>query len=410
MIITILAANFAGNKGAAAMLQSSIKNLSEHLGDVKYQLLSVYPKEDREQNTYSNLKVVSCKPEEIIFIAFPLAILCRILGWIPPIRRLLLKNGILKAVDASDLILDEAGISFVDSRGFIMNTYNFICMAVPLLMGKKVIKYSQALGPFKGFWNRFLAKIVLPRVKRIGARGAITKSHLDELGLKNVVLCADGAFLMPDDENEAKRVHDIIAGDDLYNSQVVSISISSVVEKYCEKASIDYKGIMGRFIDYLIDEKGYGVLIIANAARKGSAGRKNNDLHVWQAVYELVRNKERCRWYNDEFTPEAIREFIGLSRLMVASRFHAMIGALYKKVPVLLVGWSHKYKEVLDMFHLGQNAIDYKKLDLDKLIEAFNEFESRQDEIRGNIEKHLDEVKKSSYRNIQLVLDELDIR
>jgi len=85
-----------------------------------------------------------------------------------------------------------------------------------------------------------------------------------------------------------------------------------------------------------------------------------------------------------------------------------MIGALYKKVPVLLVGWSHKYKEVLDMFRLGQNAIDYKKLDLEGLIEAFNEFEAKQDEIRDNIERYLDEVKESSYQNIEIVLEELN--
>ncbi len=405
MNITILATNFAGNKGAAAMLQSSIKQLSLHTDDVYYRLLSVYPEEDKRQNPYNNLEVVSCKPEHMIFLAFPLALLYYTFKWVKPIQRLLLRNQILKAVYASDFILDEAGISFVDSRGFVMNTYNFICMVVPMLLGKPIVKYSQALGPFKNFWNRSLAKIVLPRIKGIGARGSLTKEHLDELGLKNVTLCADGAFLMSDDEKETERVQSIITGDIFYQKDIVSISISSVVEKYCEKIGIDYKGIMSRFIDFLIEDKGYGVLIIANAARIGKTSRKNNDLPVCQAVYNLVMNKDSCRWYPEEFTPEAIREFIALSRLMVASRFHAMIGALYKEVPVLLVGWSHKYKEVLDMFELGQNAIDYKKLTLEDLITAFDLFESEQDEIRRNISMHLEDVKKSAHKNIEMILD-----
>ena len=407
LIISILAANFAGNKGAAAMLQSSIKNISSKVEGVQYKLLSVYPEEDRAQNPYENLEVVSCKPEKTIFLAFPLAILYRIFHWVKPLRQLFLTNNILKAIDASDLILDEAGISFVDSRGFVMNTYNFICMAIPLLLGKPVVKYSQAMGPFNKFCNRTLAKLVLPRLKRIGARGNVTKAYLDELGLKNTVLCADGAFLMLDDPNEKNRVQEITKGDTFYNGKVISLSISSVVEKYCEKIGIDYKGIMVDFIDYLIDKKGYGVLIMANAARKGKGGRKNNDLHVCQAVFDLVKNREGCRWYNEEFTPEAIREFIALSQLMVASRFHAMIGALYKKVPVLLVGWSHKYKEVLDMFSLGQNAVDYKKLNLQDLIDTFNVFEDNQDEIRRNIESHLEDVQASSALNHQMVIDEL---
>ena len=113
LIISILAANFAGNKGAAAMLQSSIKNISSKVEGVQYKLLSVYPEEDRAQNPYENLEVVSCKPEKTIFITFPLAILYRIFHWVKPLRQLFLTNNILKAIDASDLILNKPWSHFL---------------------------------------------------------------------------------------------------------------------------------------------------------------------------------------------------------------------------------------------------------------------------------------------------------
>ena len=40
-----------------------------------------------------------------------------------------------------------------------------------------------------------------------------------------------------------------------------------------------------------------------------------------------------------------------------------------QKVPVLLVGWSHKYQEVLDFFELGQYAIDFS--DLTEAVPAY---------------------------------------
>jgi polysaccharide pyruvyl transferase WcaK-like protein len=401
--ISILATTFSGNKGAAAMLQSVVKNLGS---SYSYNLLSVYPAEDCQQNPYPNLKVVDCKPEKIIFVAFPLAILYYLLKWISPIRHLLLKNPILKAFHEADLVLDVAGITFVDSRGFIMNTYNFICVATPLLLGKKVIKYSQALGPFNNFWNRLWAKLVLPRMEKICARGEITFRHLSELNLKNVELCADGAFIMPDDSVATQNIQTLVADDILFKARpIVSISLSSVVWKYCDKVGISYENIMAKFIDHLIDNKGYGVVIIANAARDGKKGHKNNDLHVCSHVYNLVKNKEFCRWYHKEFTPEEIRELISLSKLMVASRFHAMIGALYKEVPVLLIGWSHKYKEVLDMFELGRNATDYKTLNLEDLLSEFERFESEAEEIKTKICSHLQKVKDSSMKNITCIRD-----
>ena len=101
---------------------------------------------------------------------------------------------------------------------------------------------------------------------------------------------------------------------------------------------------------------------------------------------------------------EEIREYIGRCRFLVASRFHAMIGALQRKVPVLLVGWSHKYKEVLDMFGLGSYAADYADLGKNEgkaLLETeFERLEADEDEIRSLLDEHYDEVMESSYRNI----------
>ena len=117
--IAITAASYSGNKGAAAMLQSSIKQLHDVYGDrLNINLMSVYPSEDKKQLPFDFINITSTKPEQLLFIAFPLAILYKLFKWCPPIKKLLLKNKILKTYTNTDLVVDEAGISFVDSRGF----------------------------------------------------------------------------------------------------------------------------------------------------------------------------------------------------------------------------------------------------------------------------------------------------
>ena len=410
--IGITAASYSGNKGAAAMLQSSIQQLYKCYGErLNINLMSVYPKSDREQIPFDFIKVVSCKPEQLLFFAFPLAILYRIFRWCPFIKRLLLKNKILKAYNGTDVVLDEAGISFVDERGFIMNTYAFVCAAVPLLMGVPVIKYSQAMGPFKKGWNRFLAKWILPKLALICARGQITYDHLASIGInENVRLCADGAFTMPDDLIAKTKTEAVFKNDDFYanaQAELIGLSLSSVVEKKCTKLGIDYAGIMTEFINFL-NGLGYKVLIIANAARLGSEKTRNNDLMICDRVYDLVSDKSNVRWYHEEMTAEEIREYIGKCRFLVASRFHSMIGSLEKKVPVLLIGWSHKYKEVLDFFELGQYAINYSQLNIVDLKKAFNDFVSEEAAIRDSIEKNYDSVMASSLENIKYASEAVD--
>ncbi len=89
-----------------------------------------------------------------------------------------------------------------------MNTYAFVCAAVPMLMGVPVMKYSQ------GRWERFilsgtasLQKWILPKMQLICARGKGTLENLKEIGVeKNVKLCADGAFTMADDPKVLEKI------------------------------------------------------------------------------------------------------------------------------------------------------------------------------------------------------------
>lgn len=89
----------------------------------------------------------------------------------------------------------------------------------------------------------------------------------------------------------------------------------------------DYRGCMIQFINWL-NEQDYNVLLIANAAREGSEKPRNNDLIICTEVYNAVRDKTKVMWEPREMAPEEIRELLARCEVLVASRFHAMIGAL----------------------------------------------------------------------------------
>ena len=75
---------------------------------------------------------------------------------------------------------------------------------------------------------------------------------------------------------------------------------------------------------------------------------------------------------------------------------------------MLLVGWSHKYQEVLDFFDLGQYAIDFSNLTTESLRKEFDKFISDEDTIRRKLEKHYDEVIQSSLKNMVYASEIID--
>ena len=114
------------------------------------------------------------------------------------------------------------------------------------------------------------------------------------------------------------------------------------------------------------------------------------------------------RWYPNEMKAEEIREFISHTDVLVASRFHAMIGALVKNVPTFLIGWSHKYKEVLDMFNLGEYTIDFSELSVGELTERFESFIVNKEDIHSKISENIEAVIKSSLNNIAYISEIID--
>ncbi len=396
----IIGATISGNKGAEAMLRAAVHHLSELAPGTSFYVLSVYPAEDRRLNRDPRLEIVPCKPLPLAFIVIPLCCLHRLLAALHLPRGWLRRAPAVRALLDADLVVDVAGISFSDGRGVIV-LYNAAMILPALLLERKLLKAAQALGPFRTPMNRWLARRCLPRVSAIVARGAITQSHLRDLGLGDVPVCADVAFAMPVD-SEAAASADSLCQDTFFHSHLIGVSPSTVVERYCAKRGIDYTAIMAGFVDHVTETYGANVVIFAHAARPGGAKSRTNDLPTCGRVYQGVRAKDRCRFLDVALSAGELRHIIGKTRFFLASRFHAMISGLAMGVPTLLVGWSHKYLEVLDMFELGEWQMDYSALSLEKLAARFARLVESEQEIRARIEAHLPDVLASSRRNWQL--------
>lgn len=403
MKFTIIGSSLSGNKGAASMLESTIQTLGDKYPGAEFVLLSVYPEEDRRLNIYNNLTILSSSPIKLGLELLPLALLCRL---VHPLRsNIINKSPQLKAIHDSEALLEQGGITFSDGREIYL-LYNVISILPAMLLGTKVIKCAQALGPFNNPVNRLVSKSILPRVKLIIARGKKTYEHLVTLGLRNIELATEYSFslsISKENEEEAKRIYAKSSNAiDSHNKINVGISPSTVVNKKCKKAGIDYILLMQWFINDLIS-KGYIVTLVPHSVRIGTNKLHNNDLPLCQEIHAGVRNKSSCIFLNDELSSQALRYIIGQTDLFVASRFHAMISSLSMGVPTLVLGWSHKYMEILELFTINKYGIDSSKLSKKVLSESFNELASQRKDIVSGLKKKLPEIRKLSQSHVDLI-------
>jgi colanic acid/amylovoran biosynthesis protein len=399
--VTIIGSALSGNKGAAAMLESSIQTLGERIPGVRFTLFSMYPREDRAQNTYENLDIVAASPRKLGVNINTLALLYRIL---PPLRPMLRRRSkAIGALTSSQVLLDQGGITFTDGREKFL-LYNVASILPAMFVRTPVFKCAQAVGPFENPVNRWAAKRFLPRAKVLVTRGAITHQYAEALGLTNLFAGADYAFSLELDGTEAAHAAENFDLDFFANGDVVGLSPSVVLQKKVDGRGADYVGQMVSFIDH-VTASGRPVLLVPHSARTGTDKTHNNDLPLCREIFERVHNKDAVLFIDRELPSQVLRYLIGRCDLFVASRFHAMVSSLAMSVPTLVIGWSHKYKEVLEMFGLEDWAFGHDKLESAYLKQRFDELVAAKKTVAAALKKNLPAVKAKSLAQADLIAE-----
>lgn len=349
--IAIIGAALSANKGAAAMVETVIASTPAYVGPTSFSLLTTYPDSDAPKvPADADVSVVGLEPLRLALVEFPIALLARIartlrlpLGWV--------RTRGCRAMLNSDVVVDVAGISFADGRGIPILFYNALMTGVPVLLGVPTVKAAQALGPFTSPVNRMLSRLVLPRVAAICARGARTREHLNGFGLTNVTDVADLAFSLEEAAELPMAAQNLISP---VTENFVVVMPSAVVRGIFEKQGHAYVPAVANLIAAIREQTGCAVVIAPHSYRVGHGEGRMNDGPVCREVGEACGDDPKVITLDLDLSAGELRTLIGQSRVLVTSRFHAMISGLCTATPTAVVGWSHKYKEVLADFGMEQ--------------------------------------------------------
>lgn len=389
MVIGIIGGTIYGNRGAEAMLVTTIGQVRERHPNATIIIFSYLPAEDRERLQDSSIEIIDSRPQALVFGHF--------LG-------LFLATKSARAIRRCDLLLDVSGISFADGREKFL-PFNVLVMWPALLFGVPVVKLAQAVGPFKNPLNRFVSKRFLSRCRKVYARGKITADYIRDLGLPDDRwdTAADIAFLYRPEYNlsienpyKVTALVEQLASIRAEGRMVIGLSPSSLVYQKSRKNDRDYVGQFLKLIRNL--DASYHYVLLPNATRAGTDKPRNNDLYVidqiaQRAKRELSREmQQRLHVVDFDLNTDGSRQLIRQCDLLVTSRFHGMISALSLTVPVMVIGWSHKYAEVLAEFGLEDFAVDFNDPTLD-MQAMINDLVARKDAVQAQLTDGLARVR-----------------
>ncbi|AWL11238.1 hypothetical protein HMF8227_00742 [Saliniradius amylolyticus] len=242
-----------------------------------------------------------------------------------------------------DVILDASGFAYGDQWGAVKVRQRFNAYMRGFKNGKssrRLILMPQALGPFSDeAIKREMAKI-LQAADLVFARDPESLEHVE--GIKN---CSGNVFQAPDFTNLIQPVYSQTI--DMKDKRVCFIPNAKMMEMKQDEGH--YLSFMAQLLRQA-HEADLKPFVLVHEGRKDS-----------QLAEDIITEAGCDVPVIKPDTATDVKALIGMSKLVVSSRFHGLVSALSQNVPVMATGWSHKYRQLLSDYGIEDLLFDEKK-------------------------------------------------
>ncbi|MGD9780906.1 MAG: polysaccharide pyruvyl transferase family protein [Kiritimatiellia bacterium] len=336
---------------------------------------------------HPDVRIVQGKPDPKKFLAASWR--CKWLGGPGPADSP--EAALLEEIRTADLFVDAWGIEFSDR----LSKMNFTgaVFAKPLIraaswLGVPAVHYTASYGPMEGRWVRMAARRSLGReCSLVYCREEQSKKYLLDCGVdgRKLVVAPDTGFLMP------SRPVGVEGLDSARPCLGVSVS-HQIVRQW--KSPTPYLALIAELCDRAIRQWKAQVLLFPNELSDG----RYDDRAVARDVLERVQCKADVRIFPAEnhSGPEQ-KGAMARCDLFVASRYHGIVAAMSMGVPTVVIGWHHKYAELLDHFGQRDVGLSSKNCTVDALWACCERTWSHRQEVRKTISARLPEVERRIY-------------
>ncbi|MDO5707047.1 MAG: polysaccharide pyruvyl transferase CsaB [Andreesenia angusta] len=297
---------------------------------------------------------------------------------------------IIKSIRKSDLLISGGGSLLQDVTSKRNVLYYLFIMYIGIIMKKKVMIYSQGMGPIRSEFNKKLTKRVLEKIDIITLRDSRSERFLKEIELKNpnVFVTADPVLALSQENLDIGK--SILIGENLDFGARKNIGFvirgKAKSKEFIEKLT--------KLSDRLVLEGGLNVVFIPF--------HHGQDLGILREIEANTREKVIC--LHDEYSIPELLSIIGNMDLIVGERLHSLIFSSVMKVPIIALSYDPKINNYLG--YISEKVFsDIDEINFDKLYkeilyklkrenEEEDELSERIDYLRAKLSRNTNEIKK----------------
>lgn len=282
-----------------------------------------------------------------------------------------------KPVTFDDIMLSTGG----DMMCYVNNQVNYTNNLMHN-KGVKTILWGCSMGPENLTPEK---EETLRNFSLVYARESLTYDFFKSLGLQNVCLYPDPAFILKPQECELPE--------GFGTSEVVGLNLSNFV---LGDFSLDkpFGKEVSALIDYILEETNLHILLVPHVTWPEQDDRK-----VARKVREQYGNDERISILDvDKLNYCQIRKVIGHCKYFIGGRTHAVISAYSMCVPAIALGYSIKSRGIAKDLKLDEEfVVDSKHITKGQLLKSFHKLQQESENVRSHLESIMPLYKERTF-------------
>jgi len=375
MKIIINMGNFK-NKGAEAMIYSTCQIVKNVFKNPEIVVVA----SDRKRN--KDFKVV-----DVQYFKGTIKLLVKSLIKSIPFLKRFVFDDVLQEFEESDMVINIGGFVLSDKMYLKTNINYFLFFLLFKLLKKKHIIFPQDMGPFNSKFKGFLASLVVEFSDLVIVRSDVSKMHLEKLGIKKkIYVCPDIAFnFEPSPQNKAKL---ILEENCIKSGKFICIIPNRRIYEKNEK----YIDFLSKFSDYIVSNFNVNIIYLPHEIRNG----KCDDYTVIEEIFLRIIRTDKVFKLSDTYSSSEIKGIIGLAAMLISSRYHAVVAGISMRVPTIVVGWAHKYMELMKLVEMDEFVYDFENIDDEAFTDKINKLWINKDSIKKYLEKMLPKIEREA--------------
>lgn len=301
-----------------------------------------------------------------------------------PLKRIVFSPHIefVKTMPIDGVLVSTGGDMMCYGNNYVITTNNYVHAN-----GRKSILWGCSMGPENLTPEK---KETLHNFSLIYARESLSYDFFKELGLHNVCLFPDPAFVLEPEK--------CVLPECFSKGDVIGINISNyVLGDFTLETPFGREVV--KMLDYIAQETKLHVLLIPHVVWN-FPGNRQDDRQTASVIMEKYGKTTRFSVLDiDNLNYCQIRYVVSNCKMFIGARTHAVISAYSTCVPALAIGYSIKSRGIAKDLGLSERMIiDSKHIDYEGyLLDSFLYMYENESSIREHLQKTMPEYKKRTY-------------